>query len=202
MSNIISLIDFEAYRNISENLGDERIDPFIAEAQEFDIKPALGSALYYAFVEGLAASPQTQIYLDLLDGKTYLDTGLNANISFKGVKAALVYYSYARLLMNNDLHTTAFGIVQKKNDYSESLDEKRIMRAVTQAQNSAKAYQNDFISFLDNEYLTYPLWSKKIESTTNKSSINISRITNLRSESRFAKQWCGSCHRPYHACNC
>src|SRR3990167_8784079 len=128
--NIITISDIQAaIPDMSVNIEEEKVTRYIAEAQEFDLKPVLGRALHFAFVDGLAASPQEQIYVDLFEGKTYLDTGLNQNISFGGVKKAMIYWAYARFLNNQDTNVTSFGIVQKENEYSkpsERSEERRV----------------------------------------------------------------------------
>jgi len=201
MANIITITDIQAaIPDMSVNIEEEKVTRYIAEAQEFDLKSVLGRALHFAFVEGLAASPQVEIYSELFEGKTYLDTGLNQNISFAGVKKAMIYWSYARFLNNQDTNVTSFGIVQKENEFSKPSEEKRIARLVTAAIAAATAYKNDFVKFLNDNSTDYPLWL--VENTTSnatKGGINISRVTR---GNRGKTGCCTRCNRQLRYCTC
>ena len=199
MGNLITILDFEWIRDISENILPERIDPFITEAQEFDVKPVLGRSLFYAMVSGLEGSPVEEIYTDLFEGKTYTDPSINAEISFAGVRKALIYYAYARLLLNNDMNITSFGNVIKENEnYSANADEKRIARGVIAAREAARAYESDYVKYLNDMGNLYPLWLKKNQfSTATKGGITISRVTKRRN-----RVWCGTCNMNSNYCNC
>lgn len=200
MDRLISLSTIQEFRSVSSNLGTDRIDHLIEEAQEFDIKPILGPALYLAFINGLAMSPQTTIYDDLFNGKTYLDKGIQENISFKGVRAALAYYSYARLLLNQDLHVTASGLVSKEEQWSKSAEEKRIQAQVSAARAAAGALENDYIKFLNDNSTDYPIWEKTcIIPNAAKGGINISRVTSGGTSQRGR---CADCNRINRFCVC
>ena len=205
MANLITITDIQAIiKDMSINVEQERIERYIAEAQEFDLKPILGRALYLAFVNGLAASPQEQIYVDLWEGKTYLEKGINADISFAGVKQALIYYAYARFLNNQNTNVGSFGIVVKENNpYSKPEEEKRIQRLVTAAIQAAESYKVDFVKFLNDNSTDYPLWLKE-DTTSNavKGGIHISRVTRGGLSRRAGKIWCGKCGRHIMYCNC
>lgn len=204
MGNLITLSTIKEFRPVSANLATDRIDYAISDAQEFDIKPVLGPALYLAFINGLAMSPQTSIYIDLFEGKTYLQKGINENISFKGVRAALAYYSYARLLLNQDLHITASGIVHKDEQWSKLAEEKRIQSQVTAARAAAGAIEVDYVRFLNDNSTDYPIWTKTcIVSATVKGGINISRVTSGGFSQRSGPgDRCGCCGYISRYCIC
>lgn len=203
MTNLIDINDIQAVIvEMSANVESERMERFIVEAQEFDIKPVLGRALYLAFVNGLSTSPVETIYEELFNGKTYLDKSINSNISFEGVKLALIYYSYARFLNNQNSNVTAFGIVQKENDFSAPSDEKRIARLVTAATQAAEAYKNDFIKFLNDNSTDYPLWLKEnTSSIATKGGINVSRVTKGGRNIVYSGK-CANCGRTFRYCTC
>lgn len=205
MNNLISISDIQGIiKDMSVNVEQERIERHIAEAQEFDIKPVLGRALYLGFVNGLGASPQEDIYVDLWEGKTYTDKGINADVSFEGVKRALIYYAYARFLNNQNTNVGSFGIVVKENNpYSKSEEEKKIQRLVTSAIQAAESYKSDFVKFLNDNSELYPLWLKEdTSSSAVKGGIHISRVTRGGLSRKAGKIWCGTCGRHILYCNC
>lgn len=201
MANLITKTDFGAFRDVSLNIDDKRVDPYIAEAQEFDIKPVLGPAFYLDFINNF---PDGGKYDDLFNGKDYTDKSLQLLVSFKGVKAALVYYSYARLLLNQDMHVTASGLVEKDNQYAKNVEGARVQRQVTAARLAAGAHEKDYISFLNNDPALYPIWLKECQLITgSKAGINISRVTTsgtMRSPGNRGR--CYNCNRFHRYCVC
>jgi hypothetical protein len=177
-TKLITLSDFAEYRHITANINEvARLDPFIIEAQLMDLKPVLGSYLYDDFIKNISQSK----YTELLNGKEYTNTD-GKLIRYHGVKPVLVYYTYARLLANDNYRSTPTGFVKKLNDYSEHIDsgsnEKTLNRLITQARSSAISYQQEMIDFL-NEYDTiYDLWNYSTSGTSplNMSGCKISSI--------------------------
>lgn len=174
MANLIELSDIQEFRSVSSNLDVTRIDPLIMEAQLLDIKDVLGPALYLDMVKKL---PDGDIYDDLFNGKEYIDTDIGELVSFEGVRASLAYYSYARLLLNQDMHVTASGIVEKDEQWSKSSDEKRIQRQVSAARLAASAHEKEYLKFLRKNSTDYPIYLKScVTSVGTKSSVTISRV--------------------------
>ena len=82
MPNIITIQDIKEVRPLAQ-LDPQRVDPYINEAQENDLRPILGDALFYDFITNI----DTTKYRELLNGKTY--TKNNYSIFFPGVKPML-----------------------------------------------------------------------------------------------------------------
>lgn len=150
---LISLNDFDAFKHISANI-DEDVDlnPWILEAQLFDLKPFLGDAFYYDLVR----NPTEQKYVDLLDGIAY-NYG-DSSIEWQGLKVLLVYYTYARYINNKNFHDTPMGMVEKTNDFSTNAGEKTIARLVSQARAGAAVFEEDLRRFLSVYSTTYTKW--------------------------------------------
>lgn len=170
MTLLISTTDFANYRHISANIDSAKIEPYIYEAQQFDVRPALGDALYYDL---LKHSTETN-YSALLDGEDYsaLD-GYDRH--FDGLKSAIVYFAYARYIESANLHSTPLGFVAKRNDYSTEPSDKTIARQVTAARESAKGYLSDALMYLDAKRSDFPLYGKTKTSTPS-GGIKITRI--------------------------
>lgn len=151
---IISLDDIKAIKQLSANINAvDRIQPYIMEAQMFDIKPRLGEVFYHDMIKNLSG----QIYQDLLTGVDYNNTAGN-EIHFAGMKTAVAYYAYSRYILSGQITVTAFSVVRKTNEYSEPLTDKELTRISTQARSNADAIMIDVISFLNTKKADYPAW--------------------------------------------
>ena len=169
MPLLLSAIDFAPYKELSLNIDDStRIDPYIKQAQQFDLKPLLDEEFYKDLTDNSSTAPNSL----LLIGGGY--NHQNKSYEFSGLKAALVFYAYARIIENQNIHVTRFGVVYKNNaDVSKRVDEKTLQRLVQQARNQAKVYWDECELFLNRSSTNYPLWLKK---PTSKSRINITAI--------------------------
>lgn len=154
MTNLINITDFTDNKFVTQNLDDRDIDPVITEAQEFDIKPVLGAAMYLDMMNNLTASK----YIDLLDGKTYTPNGCADPIYFSGLKMALKYYVYARLLVTDGVKSTNSGFVQKTLENSERISGTQRTQMIAQTRSGAKAYEDELRAFLCNYSAIYPLY--------------------------------------------
>jgi hypothetical protein len=169
MPQLISATDFATYKELSVNIDDTtRINPYILQAQQFDLKLLVGEVFYKDILD----NPTSTENALLLNEGSY--THQNKSYEFFGLKSALVYYAYARLLENQNINVTRFGVVFKNNaDVSERVDEKTLQRLIQQARGQARAYWDDCEVFLNRKSADYPLWNK---APTTKPRINISAI--------------------------
>ncbi len=156
MSNqsLINLTDFTENKHLTQNLDSRDIDPIILEAQEFDVKPVMGSAFYYDMMNNVTDSK----YVELLDGKVYTPNGLDSPIQFSGLKMVLKYYVYARLLVVDGVKSTNSGFVQKQLENSERISGAQRTQMIAQTRSGAKAYEQELIDFLNNYSDIYPLY--------------------------------------------
>ncbi|UPT66887.1 MAG: hypothetical protein M0D57_21070 [Sphingobacteriales bacterium JAD_PAG50586_3] len=169
MPQLISVTDFAAYKELSVNIDDTtRINPYILQAQQFDLKPLVGEVFYKDIIDNPTSTENSL----LLTGGAYAYQ--NKSYEFSGLKSALVYFAYARLLENQNINVTRFGVVFKNNaDVSERVDEKTLQRLILQARNQARAYWDECEVFLNRQSTDFPLWSK---APITKPRINISAI--------------------------
>ncbi len=152
MPNLITIEDIKEVRPVAQ-LDPKRVDPYITEAQENDLRPILGDALFYDFVTN---SSNTK-YLDLLKGKVYTKGGYT--ISFPGVKPMICYFALARITHNNAINLTSYGVVQKEMNGSQPVDQRLIGAMVTELRDVANSYQSRLIDFLKYNETTYPLFN-------------------------------------------
>src|SRR5690554_260257 len=114
MTNLITISDIQAFKPISNNIDvSKKLNTFIREAQEFDLRPILGDEFYLAIVADFEASPSLVTYSDLFNGVTY--TYGSNTYQHDGLKSVLVYYAYSRYLNDVQINQTAFGAVIKTN---------------------------------------------------------------------------------------
>lgn len=157
MANLITLSEIQAVKPISSNLNaSKKLNTFIEEAQDFDLRPIIGDEFYLALSADVLASPSLQTYGDLWNGSTYV-YGSNTYKNY-GLKIVLINYAYARYLKATNTNQTAFGAVQKVNPNSEPISEKALTRLVGQAISSAKEYEATVHKFLNLNNEDYPLY--------------------------------------------
>lgn len=157
MNLLITKEDIAELKPLSENIDSTlKVDPFVREAQEFELRPFLSDEFFIDLVDDFNASPSLQKYKNLFEGSIY--TCGNTKYENPGIKAMLIYYAYARIVKKGPTNSTAFGFVEKLNDDSKPISEKAIARLVDQAMSGAKAYENRVRLFLNRNSSDYPLW--------------------------------------------
>jgi hypothetical protein len=155
---LISRSDIAKYRSISVNANAEKkLNPYILSAQEVDLKELIGNAFHYALVQDYIASPSLSIYGDLFNGSTWVYAG--NTYSHKGLKAVLCLFAYSRYVIDSNTESTAFGTVEKKNEFSVASDMKRLASMHDTARSEALAYWNEVRCFLNDNSSDYTLWS-------------------------------------------
>lgn len=170
MPNLITSTDISAYRDFSANIDSARIDPFIQEAQEIDLKAFLGGALYYALEQALGESPVSDIYDKLFNGDIYEDCN-GDTVEYKGLKPALVYYAYSRFIGAQDVSVTRAGVVSKRSDYSDPITPEVLHQKRAEARKVGSYYLEEATKYLNEKHETYTLWACAGKKTTKNFSI-------------------------------
>jgi len=104
----------------------------IEEASLLDIKPKLGEALFVRLVDNVK-------YSRLLEGGDYEDHNGNVHV-FAGLRRALAYYAWGRLVKTGTHHLTRFGFVDKNDEHSTSAESKERQIAYRDAFSVADGY--------------------------------------------------------------
>lgn len=159
---LINQTTFQNYEDISVNVKPERLNVFIKKAQDLDLKPFLGHALYYDFIQnfnadGTIKSTAPQPYIDLLNGSEYLDR-YGHIVLYEGLLPTLVYFTFARFIETDAVHYTATGPVIKHHDNSDPVAPKDIVKLVQQQRSVANAHANEVEKFLWDNKNDFPLW--------------------------------------------
>lgn len=152
MTNLATFADIKAVRPISNLVNSEaRADMYLTEAQNFDVAQSIGIAM----IADLITNPSTAPNALLLSGGTY--TYNNTTYECLGLKKAIAYYAYSRILKNNPVNATAFGIVQKQSDFSDPSPVANIAAAVRDAEAAGRFVLQSCIDLIQRNPANYPL---------------------------------------------
>ena len=161
--NIINQTTLQRFEDISLNIKPERLNVFIGKAQELDLKPFLGYALYFDLLkhfnnDGTLKDDAPQPYKDLVNGTEYLDKRGHI-VLYQGLGPLMVYFTFARFIEGDAVHYTATGPVIKQREGGNSLTAADITKLVEQQRGTANAYANEAERFLRDHQADFPLWS-------------------------------------------
>ena len=173
MTTIVTWEDIQENKSIAIKLAETRVVPFIEETERMRIIPVIGFKLYQNLVDWDTLAPVDKLITDeqyaiLVNGGGY-DTGtenINRNHYNGGLKRAIIYLTYSRLILQNQVNVTAFGVVSKLSDLSAPVDTETLVRT----SNANKMIGEEIlaqcqtylatIETLKNTYTTHkPIWN-------------------------------------------
>jgi hypothetical protein len=168
MISLVQKTDLDNYKYIADSVRNSTIWPqFVSEAQMLDIKLWLTDALLMEIIMQESTAPKTTSATNqiLLDGGTYIyptpATAYSKTYHFQGLKAAIIYYAFARFTNRTPYNYTAAGIVIKDSDLSTPATDKQVQRLETEARLTADAIKCEVMLYLDRNYTIYPLWNDR-----------------------------------------
>lgn len=147
-------------RDMSTHVDENRVTSLILEAQDIDIKSAIGDALFIDLQENQYK------YAELLDGGVY--ECKCGRFTFSGLRKALAYYSYARLVKQGDSNVTRFGFVVKESEHSHRPDYREKVAAYNDAFSVADTYMKECLRYLVHNRDKYPLYQGNGGMTANR----------------------------------
>ncbi len=152
---LINKNDFKEFKQLSKGVDIERIEQYITEAQDIDIRSLICDEFYFDIIKNW----QEPAYQKLIHGETYTDAD-NIEREYKGLKTVIVYYAYSRYCMRGSVVDTGFGMVQKTSESSQPISgtEKRDMR--DSSIQTALRYWMDVKKYLEEKESTFPKWLK------------------------------------------
>lgn len=173
---LISKSDIAAHINISVSNTDDKLKPFIREAQEIDLKEALCRDFYFDVLKNKALDD----YAKLLDGETYTEDSIEYN--YLGLKKVISHYAYARYVEGGHQVDTGLDIVQKRTEWSEPVSHSDKRKLAIYHRNIANNYMKEVRLYLD--YITTSDSSKftVYQSCCSGSSNNKNSINHLKSD--------------------
>jgi hypothetical protein len=159
---LITKADIVPYAQIAIHAREEAmLQPHILAAQNVDVKPVIGGALWYDVLQ----NPYTALNQKLIDGGTYIDASGQTQY-FQGIKAALACFAYARYVLSKNAVDTPFGMVAKTNDFSVQADAKILLNIASEKRSEGSAYLNECMVYLNESSINYPLYEATGQPTT------------------------------------
>ena len=153
-AHLITTDDVSALsRGMSVHVDDGKVEVYLTEAENMDVKPALGDALF------LDVRDNPGKYELLLEGGTY-ETGCGEKRLFSGLKVALAYYAYARIVKNGDGNVTRYGFVNKENEYGSHPEYKERLMAYNDAFDVAARYMKECLDYLNENKKSFPTFRR------------------------------------------
>lgn len=140
-------------RGMSVYVASDKIESYIREAENMDVRPALGDALFL----DIKAEPDK--YQLLLSGGEY-EAKCGGKRLLVGLKSAMAYYSYARLVKNGDGNVTRFGYVNKDDEYSSRPELREKLQAYNDAFDVASRYMKECVDYLNENQDKFTLFRK------------------------------------------
>jgi hypothetical protein len=159
MISLVTKSDLDSYKYICDSVKNSTSwVQFVSEAQMLDVKFWLTDGLLNELIVQASTLPTTISVANqlLLDGGSYVhDTH---TYLFQGLKAAIIYYAFARFTNRTAFNYTAAGIVVKDSDLSTPITDKIMQRLEAEARLTAESIKCEVITFLDRNHANYPLW--------------------------------------------
>lgn len=112
---------------------------YIQEAELNNVKPAMGDDAYMD-------AKTSDRYPLLLDGGTYDHQG--RRYRFAGLKTALAYYTYSRLIESSSVDVTRQGVINRRSEYSDSADSSVIVSVSRETYAIADRYMEECLQYI------------------------------------------------------
>lgn len=142
---LITAQDVRDVRPIAGNIKDARIEGYIKEAQNVDLKVSLNTCGKDFVNYILNNTTDSDIEL-LLQGGEYTYDG--ETYGFTGINAALALYAYARTVEGSQFTVTGSGVTKKRTDYSDNAEKSDITALAASARTVAYSYMAEAVEML------------------------------------------------------
>ena len=133
-------------RPISIHYPDANIETYIGEAEQLDVKPLLGEQMYIDLSEAQTGTTLSANQVLILDGGGYEVDG--KKYVFSGLKKAIAYFTYGRIIRNSDGQLTRYGFINKDTLESDRPQLKEKLVAAGDAEKTGNAYLNEVLQFI------------------------------------------------------
>lgn len=150
-NHLITPDDVQLLSRNSSCLNPKDVNTYIEEAEQLDLKPAMGTALYMRLLNNTGNAQENRV---LLYGGEYT-TPCGDIAMFAGVRKALAYYVYGRIVKNGGRTATRYGYVEKQGDYSNQVDYRERLNMANDATLVADSYMKETLNYIESSGL-YP----------------------------------------------
>ena len=157
---LITPPDFANYRDISVNLDKGELDPFIREAQAFNMRNFLGDILYTELIQDFTPDAGEGTFTEdkftkLWFGQSDWNHGGDI-IQYNGLKPAVIYWAFGFMIDNNSVKVTRSGLRIIEGDFSEDATTTLVRDKKTKARDNAETYANRADAFIRDQGDIYP----------------------------------------------
>lgn len=121
-------------------IDDTKASLFITEAEDMDVRPALGDKML-KYVRDNADT-----LTDLMNGTTYVYNG--RTYTFSGLKRAVAYYAYARIVVGGDVEVTRSGLRSRDSDYSHQAPLEERQQVSRECSAIADRHMNQLLDYI------------------------------------------------------
>ena len=145
---------FHLSRNNSGQIDPREVEVYIEEAEALDIKPAIGAELYYRLLNGDGNAGDNE---KLLYGGASNENGVMC--IFAGIRKALAYYVYGRIVKNGGRTATRYGFVEKRDEHSTHIEYRERLNSANDATLVADSYMKETLHYIVQSGL-YPEYNR------------------------------------------
>lgn len=149
---LINKVDFNGFVHLSRGLSLDRIEPYILQAIEHDLKPLMCHDFYYDILNNW----QEDDYQLLIHGDSYVEDGITKTMN--GLKAVIAYFAHARYTLYGNVQDTPFGKVLKDNDYSTPASERSLNQIAADSMKCANDHYLEVVRYLDTKKETFTIY--------------------------------------------
>ena len=149
-NHLISVAEFKQLaRPASVHIEESEVLAYIREAEDINVKPAVGVTLFDKLAEATTDAALTAEELILFKGGAYTpECGCDNVKECAGLKRAVAYLAYARMIAANGGIVTRTGFYQHDDDYATRMDDKNRANARRDVQNMADYYLGSCLDYL------------------------------------------------------
>lgn len=122
---------------------EEMVSAMIAEAEREDLKRQIGDGMYIA----VKADEPDPKFKTLIEGGEWTDCSGKKHY-LTGLKTALAYYVYARIVRDGNIQATRYGARIKDDDNSNEAYNAELQRQTREAFSSADLYMGEAIGYI------------------------------------------------------
>lgn len=120
---------------------EQKVMRYISEAEQNNVKTILGDDLILRLKAG-----EEKL---LLNGGTYERNGKRYQLN--GVKKALAYYTYSRLIESSSVNITRQGAVNRRSEYSDEASREELLSASRETYAIADRYMDECLLYINDK---------------------------------------------------
>ena len=163
--HIIGLSGFrELARPTSQHVDEREVTKYIEECEDMYIIPAIGLAMFKKLCGNIEIEMPEHI---LLNGGEWMDEpcGCGDGVLKKchGLRKALSYFVYARMIQNDGSIMTRTGLMQHNDEYASRSDDKNRVRKYDEVVHVAEAYLSSSLEYM--RHMTGDCGVRKVRGT-------------------------------------